>query len=96
MLEAPATEIVTGYGIRGDFIKNAKAFGVKMDAAGLKGYHGGAIGEVEEELSQAEGGEKGKSAMLVIGWDSKEAHEEAKAAPGNGEFVSGIERIVVR
>jgi hypothetical protein len=87
VLQAPATEIVTAVSIDSDFPQKVRDFGAKMDAAKLKGYHGAAVLKVNESLDG-----KGDALMMVIGWDSKEVHEEAKATPGNGKF-SPAERV---
>lgn len=88
VLQAPCTEIVTAYGIQDGFEKNIHDFLVKVDAEKLAGYQGGAIGKVDEEISKEEGGEKGPALMLVVGWDSLEAHTDAAKAKPGGEFFS--------
>lgn len=62
-------------------MKNVQDFSAKMDAGKPRGYHGGVVGKVKEQLDG-----KGDAVMLLIGWDSKEIHEEVKSTPGNGEF----------
>ncbi len=71
-LEAPTTEIFTGYGVEASFFDTTTQFLAKIDAdPPKKGYFGGAVGK---DVS-------GDSVKLLIGWDSKEAHSEAKV-PG--------------
>jgi hypothetical protein len=86
VLQAPCTEIVTAYGIQDGFEKNVRDFAAKVDAEKLAGYHGGDIAKVAEEISKEDGGEKGPALMLVIGWDSLEAHTTAAKAKPGGEF----------
>ena len=82
VLEAPTTEIFTGYGAETGFAENVKDFSEKVDAEKPEGYLGAVHGEVLEEISQAPDGPKGKAVKLVIGWTSKDAHIEAKGKPG--------------
>lgn len=83
-LQAPATEVLTCLGVEAQFLKNVNDFNAKMIAANPEGYHGGVVGKVEESLDG-----KGDAAMLIIGWESKEIHEQIKSAPGNGECCLG-------
>lgn len=48
-------------------------------------FHGAAAGPTVAPISKEEGGEKGKAAVLIVGWDSREAHMKTKEA--GGEFL---------
>ncbi|KAJ9157409.1 hypothetical protein NKR23_g66 [Pleurostoma richardsiae] len=93
-LSAPATEVFTGYGAQPGFAGNVAQFAEKLDAEKPTGYYGLAHGEVLEEISKEEGGEKGKAAKLVIGWESREAHFEAKGKPGAIANNIGLLRVL--
>lgn len=85
VLEAPTTEIFTGYGAEPGFADNVKDFTDKVDADNPEGYLGAVHADVLEEISQEPDGPKGKAVKLVIGWTSRDAHFEAKGKPG-GKF----------
>jgi quinol monooxygenase YgiN len=81
-LDVPCTEVLTAYGVEPAFIGQCRDFIVKLDAGKLAGYHGYGLGEVHQDIAKDSAGEKGPAVILIIGWDSKEAHLEAKAKPG--------------
>ncbi|PKS10577.1 hypothetical protein jhhlp_002331 [Lomentospora prolificans] len=81
-LGAPCTEVVTAYGVEPAFISQCHDFISKVDTGKLEGYHGYGLGEVQQDIARDGKGDKGPAVILIIGWDSKEAHLEAKAKPG--------------
>jgi len=83
-LSAPTTEVFTGFGVEPGFDSSVREFAARVTAEGPVGYHGCAAGPSVEDIGKPDG-EKGPAVMLVIGWDSKEAHTEAKGKPG-GEY----------
>jgi hypothetical protein len=80
-LGAPCTEVVTAFGVEPQFIENCRGFAEKVDGGRVDGYHGYGCGEVLAEIAKGDE-EKAPAAMLIIGWDSKEAHVAAKSRPG--------------
>ena len=88
-LAAPTVEVFTGYGAEAGFEDNVRDFSAKVDAEKPTGYHAAAVGPVADPVAKGEAqgdADKGLAVKLVIGWDSKEAHLEAKGKSG-GEFV---------
>ncbi|ROT37315.1 hypothetical protein SODALDRAFT_324939 [Sodiomyces alkalinus F11] len=86
-LDAPCTEVVVAYGIRrAVFVDNLHIFSDRMTEGGragsMEGWHANAWGEVTTPLPAPAGGAEGHAAVLLVGWDSKEAHLNAKAVPG--------------
>ncbi|CAI4216758.1 unnamed protein product [Parascedosporium putredinis] len=81
-LDVPCTEFVTAYGVEPTFIGRCREFITKVDASHLEGYHGYAFGEVDQHIAKDAKGQKAPAVILIVGWDSKEAHIEAKAKPG--------------
>ncbi|KAH6691648.1 hypothetical protein F5X68DRAFT_202318 [Plectosphaerella plurivora] len=86
-LDAPCTEIMVAYGIeKPEFTQNLKLFSDRMTEGGkagaLKGWHSSTQGEVTTKIARDPDGTPADAALLLIGWDSKAAHEAAKAAPG--------------
>jgi hypothetical protein len=85
-LDAPCTEVMTAYGVEeGTFFGQCAEFMDKVDSGVGKddGYHGYVLGgETLGDIRKGEEGEMGKGLFLVLGWDSKEAHVQAKAGPG--------------
>jgi heme-degrading monooxygenase HmoA len=75
-IEGPCTEIATANGLESGFLDNMQLFLAKIDADKAKGYLGSACGKTLD----------GDMARLVIGWESREAHLEAKSIPG-GEYL---------
>lgn len=86
-LAAPTTEVFTGYGAEPGFEASVREFAARVDAERPAGYRGCAVGPVAEAVcGPTGGGEKSLAVKLVVGWDSKEAHLEAKGKPG-GELI---------
>ncbi|KAH0434608.1 hypothetical protein CcaCcLH18_05219 [Colletotrichum camelliae] len=81
-LRAPCTEVFVAYGVEPDFIGKTAAFAGGLSAAEIAGFHGHAYGEVSTPLAFGAEGEKGPAVTLLLGWDSKEAHLEAKGKAG--------------
>ncbi|PHH52684.1 hypothetical protein CFIMG_001999RA [Ceratocystis fimbriata CBS 114723] len=81
-LESKCTELLTTYGVDTDYVDNGREFLDRMEAYGMDGYHGGAIGKTLDPIAQAEE-EKAQAACFVLGWESKEAHLDNKAKTGN-------------
>lgn len=72
-LDAPCTEVFTGYGVDHDFLDaNMKPFADGMVHDHPPGFHGLAYAEFE----QPAGGDQpaGAAVRALLGWDSKEAH----------------------
>jgi hypothetical protein len=95
---APTTEVATGYGAEEGYEKNMRRFAELLDGE-LKGkdaaYHGIAVGATVGDISKEEGGEKGKAVMLVVGWDSREAHLKRKdegVIPDNIHLIRGLRK----
>lgn len=83
-LSAPTTEVFTGFGVEAGFDSSVREFAARVVAEGPAGFRGCAAGPSVEDIGKGDG-EKGPAVMLAIGWDSKEAHMEAKGNPG-GEY----------
>jgi len=76
---APVIEFVTFFDIEPHFFENLKKFIEAIDPAKPEGYYGYSIGPVLEEIVRhtdvgKEGVAKGKAAVLLVGWETKEAH----------------------
>lgn len=73
-LAAPTTEVFTCYGLDDGFLDgNLRSFAEGLESGGvIPGYHGLAYGAFTNE---GEGWPKGQATIMLIGWDSKEAHE---------------------
>ncbi|KAJ9164869.1 hypothetical protein NKR19_g943 [Coniochaeta hoffmannii] len=96
-LEAPTTEIATGYGAEEGYEKNMREFSEVLNGE-LKGkedagFHGCVVGTTVQDISREEGGEKAKAVALVVGWDSREKHMEGREV---GEIPSKIGLIRVQ
>jgi hypothetical protein len=94
-LEAPTTEVFTGYdALQSTYAAAVRKFTSLVDAqldAASSGYRGSAVLESAEDVAlapaavQAEPGlvsRVGSAVKLLIGWTSKEAHLEAKEKAG--------------
>ncbi|KAF9879833.1 hypothetical protein CkaCkLH20_02644 [Colletotrichum karsti] len=84
VLRAPCTEVFVAYGVEPDFISKTAEFAAGMSRAHapVEGFHGHAYGEVTTPLAFGGQGERGPAVTLLLGWDSKEAHLEAKGKAG--------------
>ncbi|KAK1452175.1 hypothetical protein CMEL01_06749 [Colletotrichum melonis] len=89
VLRAPCTEVFVAYGVEPDFAGQTAEFAKALveGRASVAGYHGHAYGEISTPLAvnAASGGgdgEKGPAVTLLLGWDSKQAHLDAKAQAG--------------
>lgn len=77
---SPVTEFATFYNAENGFKENAKKFidrtmEVMRDNGGLGSVLGETIeGDVVKHVDQRKGVEGGKAVVLLIGWESKEAH----------------------
>jgi len=78
VLTAPCTEVFTAYDAQDGFEDNLARFVEKLAADSPKGYFGSMI------LRGL--GEKEKTFRMLLGWENVEAHLEAKAVVGGGEF----------
>lgn len=78
-LDAPCTEVFTGSGTEPAFADAVGAFKAAVDAEAPPGYHGAAVCD---SGASGDGDGSGRVVKLVIGWDSREAHLEAKAQKG--------------
>ncbi|KAJ2898817.1 hypothetical protein MKZ38_003637 [Zalerion maritima] len=83
VLAAPVMEMCTAFDCNKKYIGAVKTFVANIDNGGLAGYHAAAYGETTNPLTNEEGATPSKSANLILGWESMEAHKEAKAKPGN-------------
>lgn len=78
------TEVFTGYGAEAGFEDRVREFAARVGGEAPAGYRGCAVGPVEVE---GEGeGRGGPAVGLVVGWDSREAHLEAKGRAGGEAF----------
>ncbi|GKT83425.1 LOW QUALITY PROTEIN: AMB domain protein [Colletotrichum tofieldiae] len=86
VLGAPCTEVFVAYGVDDSFVGRTAEFakGLTEGRVSVEGFHGHAYGEISTLLA-VEGsgdGEKGPAVTLLLGWDSKQAHLDAKAKAG--------------
>ncbi|GJC80039.1 hypothetical protein ColLi_02877 [Colletotrichum liriopes] len=86
VLGAPCTEVFVAYGVDDSFVGRTAEFakGLTEGRGSVEGFHGHAYGEISTPLA-VEGsgdGEKGPAVTLLLGWDSKQAHLDAKAKTG--------------
>ncbi|KAI9666662.1 MAG: hypothetical protein M1821_004598 [Bathelium mastoideum] len=91
-LEAPVTELATFYLPKGfDQAKVDAAFETlqgEINESRAEGYRGSRWGySVEEVEHESLGEEKGRACVLLVGWDSKEAHEAFRQTEA---FTRGI------
>ncbi|OHF01374.1 hypothetical protein CORC01_03407 [Colletotrichum orchidophilum] len=87
VLRAPCTEVFVAYGVEPSFAGKTAEFarGLTEGRAEVAGFHGHAYGNISTPLAvdAPDGdGEKGPAVTLVLGWDSKQAHLDAKAKAG--------------
>jgi heme-degrading monooxygenase HmoA len=87
-LDSPTTEVFTAYGAEPPFIGNMAEFYEKVASVPMDGFHSAAYGPTKQEIAKVKGGDKAPAVMLVVGWDSKEAHLAAKAKEGNRQFFA--------
>ncbi|SPQ18871.1 431b65df-f055-47f0-b2f0-fa0f1d8c0597 [Thermothielavioides terrestris] len=80
VLRAPCTEVFTAFGVEDGFGANAAEFMRSLDGNPPEGYKGAAFGESLADADVDVAGER--TARMVLGWTSREAHLEAKAKPG--------------
>ncbi|KAL2255540.1 hypothetical protein VTK26DRAFT_3161 [Humicola hyalothermophila] len=76
-LEAPCTEIFTAFGAEEGFMEAVGRFVAAVEKTPPVGYLGAQFGE-----STGGDGDGDKAVRMLLGWTSKEAHLEAKGAPG--------------
>lgn len=81
-LGAPCTEVFVAYGVEPGFAAKTAEFAAGLSRDAVAGYHGNAYGEITTPLAVGPDGEKGPAVTLLLGWDSKEAHLDAKGKPG--------------
>ncbi|OLN88742.1 hypothetical protein CCHL11_01878 [Colletotrichum chlorophyti] len=84
VLSAPTTEVFVAYGVDDSFVDRTAQFarGLTQGAAPVAGFHGHAYGKISTPLAMGVDGEKGPAVTLLLGWDSMQAHLDAKAQPG--------------
>lgn len=93
LFSAPCLEVVTFYGIDDGFPKQVEQFVAALNdaAKSMEGYHGAVYGEVaaRQPASETEEAAHGRErdVVLLIGWDSKDAHLKAKGIEGGGEWL---------
>ncbi|KAK4044536.1 hypothetical protein C8A01DRAFT_42716 [Parachaetomium inaequale] len=79
-LGAPCTEVFTAFGVEDGFAEgNVGRFVSAVGARPPEGFEGLAFGE---SVQGDDGGGEERAVRMVIGWVSREAHLEAKGAPG--------------
>ena len=83
-------DIASVFDIRPGFTDAVGKFVGYVDKDWPEGYHGAAYGECANLLSDQDGIAPSRAANLVLGWDSKQAHEDAEARPGNGKSKSPL------
>ncbi|EFQ26383.1 uncharacterized protein GLRG_01527 [Colletotrichum graminicola M1.001] len=92
-LDAPCTAVFIAYGVNDSFLGQTAEFakGLTQGGASLEGYHGHAYGAISTPLAVAGSGdgEKGPAVTLLLGWDSKQAHLDAKAKAGR-EYTTSL------
>lgn len=93
MLSAPTTEVFTGYGAEPGFEATVRKFASLLDADAPAGYHGGVVGPTAEDVSNGDRSVTGPAVKLVVGWDSKEAHVEAKEKTA-GESIFSLRGVL--
>ena len=76
-LASPCTEIFTGYGADPAFPAAVVAFADKVAEQPPPGYHDAAVCDSVDDVK-----DQGRVVKLVVGWESREAHLEAKGKPG--------------
>lgn len=89
VLTSPTTEIATAYGIEEGYVKNVHAFSeilTKELKGNNAGFHGSTVGTTVSDISKEEGGEKGPAAVLIVGWDNREAHMAGRGV--GGEYLA--------
>ncbi|KAK2004604.1 hypothetical protein LX36DRAFT_353560 [Colletotrichum falcatum] len=86
VLEAPCTEVFVAFGVDDSFVGQTAEFvqGLTQGGASLEGFRGHAYGAISTPLAVegSEDEEKGPAVTLLLGWDSKQAHLDAKAKAG--------------
>ncbi|WYZ34816.1 hypothetical protein EsH8_I_001092 [Colletotrichum jinshuiense] len=85
VLRAPCTEVFVAYSVEPSFVGQTAEFarGLTDGKASVAGFHGHAYGEISTPIAVAGGdGQPGPAVTLLLGWDSKEAHLDAKAKAG--------------
>ena len=90
VLAAPVMEICIAFDIQPGYTDAVGKFVGYVDKDWPEGYHGAAYGECASLLSDQDGIAPSRAANLILGWDSKQAHEDAKARPGNGTSKSSL------
>lgn len=82
-LSAPTTEVFSCYGVDDGFLENnIKPFADGVEGGAIPGYHGLVYGGFSY---QGPDQPKGDATKLLLGWDSKEAHE-AQRGEGKGKL----------
>jgi len=75
LTKAPCVEVATLYNAHEGLGDNVEKFKSAMDEGMPEGYYGSAFGEVVEDVVRPkEGAVKGRALVLLLGWESKEAH----------------------
>ena len=89
LASAPCTEVFTGFGAEQGFVGNVLRFASEVGRERPKGYFGGVVlRSVKGQKGQEKGeGEEGDDVVrLLLGWQSVQAHGDAKGVEGGGEF----------
>ena len=81
-LDAPCTEVFTAYGAEPAFPGAVAAFAAGVAAAPPPAYRGAAVCDSAGEIEGL-----GRVVKLVVGWESREAHLEAKGKPGRELYL---------
>jgi hypothetical protein len=76
-LDAPCTEVFTAYGAEPAFPAAVGSFAEKVAAQPPEGYRGGAVCDSVDDVK-----DQGRIVKLIVGWESREVHLQAKGKPG--------------
>jgi len=84
LLLSPFLEVFTAYGTKKGYSGATSALRQDVDSTPPKGYLGSAVGETLKDVDVTGGGardapEKGPAVKLLMGWESMDAHIEAKS-----------------
>ncbi|KAH8602814.1 hypothetical protein B0O99DRAFT_604388 [Bisporella sp. PMI_857] len=104
LTDAPVIEVVTFYDTEPGFHAAAQEFGRQLQGGKVDGYFGNVDGEVVERVRRRSGdGAEGPAVVLLIGWESKEAHLRFRETPLFAEHVGllrkgngGVEMVHVK
>lgn len=88
--KAPVLELCTFYNTEPNFSDRIERFLVGSTQVPVDGHYGHVWGPVVEEIQKTPTEPKGRGAMMLIGWESREAHYAFSTTAGYKEFVHTI------